>query len=169
MEDLLRACVLDFGDSWEDHLPLVEFSYNNSFQASIGMAPYEALYGRPCRSPSCWLEAGEALPIGPTMVQQTSEQIELIRQRLQTAQSRMKSFYDRKRTELEFQIGDSVYLKVSPMRGVMRFGRKGKLSPRYVGPFPVIDRIGKLAYRLQLPESMAGIHDVFQFLCFGSV
>ena len=91
LEDMLRACVLDFGGGWEKHLPLVEFAYNNSFQASIGMAPYEALYGRPCRSPICWTETGETAMIGPDLVQETTEKIKLIRPRLVTAQSRQKS------------------------------------------------------------------------------
>ena len=87
MEDMLRACVMDFEGSWEKHLSLVEFSYNNSFQASIGMAPYEALYGRPCRSPLCWTEVGEAAILGPDLVQETTEKVKLIRQRLLTAQN----------------------------------------------------------------------------------
>ena len=88
LEDMLRACVLDFGGSWEKHLPLVEFAYNNSFQVSIGMAPYEALYGRPCRSPLCWMEIGETALLGPDLVQETTEKVKIIRQRLLTAQSR---------------------------------------------------------------------------------
>jgi hypothetical protein len=161
LEDLLRMCVLDFGGNWEDHLPLVEFSYNNSDQETIGMAPYEALYGRPCRAPNCWLEAGEAAILGPDMVRETTEKVELIRKRMTTAQSRQKSNFDRKHRFLEFAVGDRVYLKVSPMRGVMRFGKKGKLSQRYVGPFVITERVGVLAYRLALPESMSGIHNVF--------
>jgi len=100
LEDLLRACVLDFGGSWEDHISLVEFSYNNSFQSSIGMTPFEALYGRPCRSPSCWLEAGEKLALGPDFIRDTTEKIDLIRHRMKEAQSRQKSYADNRRRKL---------------------------------------------------------------------
>ena len=161
LEDMLRACVLDFGGSWEDHLPLAEFAYNNSFQTSIGMAPFEALYGRPCRSPSCWLEAGDQILLGPELIRETTERVQTIRQRIQQAQDRTKSYHDRRRTPLEFQVGDYVLLKVSPMRGVFRFGRRGKLTPRYVGPYQIIRRVGAVAYELELPSSMSTIHPVF--------
>ena len=131
-------------------LPLIEFSYNNIFQASIGMAPYEALYGRPCRSPSCWLKAGERGVLGPEIVQETSEKIRLIRERLFSTQSRQKSYADQRRRPLEFDVGDFVFLKVSPMKSIMRFGKKGKLAPRFIRPFEVLERIGVVAYRLAL-------------------
>ena len=161
LEDMLRSCVLDFRGSWEDHIPLIEFAYNNSYQSSIQMAPYEALYGRPCRSPLCWAETGEVSSMGPELVRETTEKIRLIRQRLQTAQSRQKSYADRRRRPLEFEVGDHVFLRVSPRRGLTRFGRGGKLSPRYIGPFDVIERIGAVAYRLALPPQLSGVHDVF--------
>ena len=96
LEDMLRACVLDFGESWERHLPLVEFAYNNNYQASIGMTPFEALYGRPCRSPLCWTEVGETVLLGPDLVQETTEKVKIIRQRLLTAQSHQKSYADQR-------------------------------------------------------------------------
>ena len=142
-------------------MPLVEFAYNKSYQASIGMTPYEALYGRLCRSPTCWLEAGESCMFGPEIVRETTEKIQLIRERLRTAQSRQKSYADRRRRPLEFQEGDYVFLKVSPKKGVFRFGKKGKLAPRYIGPFEVIKVIGKAAYQLQLPAQLSEVHDVF--------
>ena len=148
---MLRACMSDFKGNWSNHLPLVEFAYNNSYQASIGMAPYEALYGRPCRSPTCWLEEGESSLFGPEIVRETTEKIQLIRERLRTAQSRQKSYADRRRRPLEFQEGDYVFLKVFPKKGVFRFGKKGKLAPRYIGPFEVIKVVGKAAYQLRLP------------------
>ncbi|GFY96672.1 hypothetical protein Acr_11g0009780 [Actinidia rufa] len=111
LEDMLRLCVLDFQGNWEMHLPLVEFAYNNSFHASIGMAPYEALYGRKCRSPICWTEVGERQMLGPEIVQLTTDKIKVIQQRLQTAQSRQKSYADIRRRELEFEEGDHVFLK----------------------------------------------------------
>ena len=161
LEDLLRACVLDFGGSWENYLHLVEFSYNNSYQASIGMAPFEALYGRPCRSPSCWVESGNRLVLGPEMIQEATEKVNLIRQRMKTAQSRQKSYADLKRRNVEFEEGDKVFLKISPMKGVVRFGKTGKLAPRYIGPFPILERIGPVAYRVELPDWLSGVHNVF--------
>ena len=128
LEDMLRACMLDFKGSWEKHLPLVEFSYNNSFHASIGMAPYEALYGRKCRSPSHWDEVGERKLLGPEILQQTSDIINNIRQRMKVAQDRQKSYADTRRKDLEFEVGEKVFLKVAPLKGVLRFGKKGKLS-----------------------------------------
>ena len=104
LEDMLRACVLDHKGSWEQYLPLVEFAYNNSYQASIQMAPYEALYGRPCRSSICWTEVGESSIIGSDLIRDTSEKVSLIRQRLLTAQSRQKSYADVQCRPLEFDI-----------------------------------------------------------------
>ena len=161
LEDMLRACVLDHKSGWEEHLPLVEFAYNNSYQESIQMAPYEALYGRPCRSPLCWTEVGESSITGPDLIRDTSEKVSLIRQRLLTAQSRQKSYADVRRLPLEFEVGDHVFLKVMPKRGVVRFGKRGKLSPRFIGPFEILERVGTVAYRLALPPSMSGVHEVF--------
>ncbi|RVW85779.1 Transposon Ty3-G Gag-Pol polyprotein [Vitis vinifera] len=161
LEDMLRACVMDFKGNWVEHLPLIEFAYNNSFQSSIGMAPYEALYGRPCRSPMCWMESGEASLIGPELVQETTDKIRVIRDRLLAAQSRQKSYADHRRRPLEFQIGDHVFLRVTPRKGVFRFGKRGKLAPRYVGPFEILQKIGEVAYKLALPPQLSGIHDVF--------
>jgi hypothetical protein len=161
LEDMLRACVIDFGKSWEIHLPLVEFSYNNSYHSSIKAAPFEALYGRKCRSPLCWAEVGESQLTGPELVYETSEKIVQIRQRLAAARDRQKSYADRRRKPLEFQVGDKVLLKVSPWKGVIRFGKRGKLNPRYVGPFAILDRIGPVAYRLDLPAELGSVHNVF--------
>ncbi|GJT76419.1 putative reverse transcriptase domain-containing protein [Tanacetum coccineum] len=116
LEDMLRACVIDFGKGWVKHLPLAEFSYNNSYHASIKAAPYEALYGRKCRSPVCWAEVGEAQLTGPELIQETTEKIVLIKQRMQAAQDRQKSYADRKRKPMEFEVGDRVMLKVSPWK-----------------------------------------------------
>ena len=125
------------------------------------MAPYEALYGRPCRSPLCWTEVGESSIIGLDLIRDTSEKVSLIRQRLLMAQSRQKSYADVRRRPLEFKIGDYVFLKVMPKRGVVRFGKCGKLSSRFIGPFEILERIGTVAYRLALPPSMSGVHEVF--------
>ncbi|CAL8153029.1 unnamed protein product [Prunus armeniaca] len=157
---MLRACVLDFHGTWEDHLTLAEFAYNNSFQSSIGMAPYKALYGRPCRSPLCWAEASETVLLGPDLVQETTEKIKTIRQRLLTAQCRQKHYADRRTRPLKFNIGDHVFLKVSPRKGVKRFGKSGKLAPRFIGPFEVLQQIGEVAYKLALPPQFSNVHNV---------
>ncbi|KAL4039222.1 hypothetical protein IC575_002871 [Cucumis melo] len=161
LEDMLRACALEFPGSWDSHLHLMEFSYNNTYQATIGMAPFEALYGKCCRSPVCWGEVGEQRLMGPELVQSTNEAIQKIRSRMHTAQSRQKSYADVRRKDFEFEVGDKVFLKVAPMRGVLRFERRGKLSPRFVGPFEILERIGPVAYRLALPPSLSTVHDVF--------
>ncbi|KAA0037676.1 pol protein [Cucumis melo var. makuwa] len=134
LEDMLRACMLEFSGSWDSHLHLMEFAYNNSYQATIGMAPFEAMYGNCCRSPVCWGEVGEQRMLGPELVQTTNAAIQKIRARMLTAQSRQKSYAD---------------------------VDKGKLSPRFVGPFEILERIGPVAYRLALPPSFSAVHDVF--------
>ncbi|KAJ9557756.1 hypothetical protein OSB04_012370 [Centaurea solstitialis] len=161
LEDMLRACILEFGGTWDIHLPLVEFSYNNSYHSSIKMAPFEALYRRKCRTPLCWQETGEKILAGPELIQITHDKIRVIRERMKAAQDRQKSYADKRRRPIEFFVGDMVMLKVSPWKGVLRFGKQGKLSPRFVGPFKILERVGKQAYRLELPEELAGIHDVF--------
>ncbi|GJW81608.1 putative reverse transcriptase domain-containing protein [Tanacetum coccineum] len=133
----------------------------HSYHASIKAAPYEALYGRKCRSPVCWAEVGEAQLTGPELIQETTEKIVLIKQRMQAAQDRQKSYADRKRKPMEFEVGDRVMLKVSPWKGVVRFGKRGKLNPRYVGPFRVLAKVGKVAYRLELPQELSRVHHTF--------
>ena len=145
LEDMLRACVLDLKGSWEEHFPLVEFAYNNSYQESIQMAPYEGLYGRPYRYPVCWTKVGERSTTGPDLIRNTSEKVDLIWKSLLTAQSRQKSYIGKQRRPLEFEVEDHVFLKVMPKRGVIRFGKLGKLSPRYIGPFKVFEKVGIVA------------------------
>ncbi|GJU01467.1 putative reverse transcriptase domain-containing protein [Tanacetum coccineum] len=161
LEDMLRACVIDFGGSWDVHLPLAEFSYNNSYQPSIRCAPFEALYGRKCRSHVLWVNIGESSLIGPELVQETTGKVVLIKEKLKAARDRQKSYADNRRKPLEFEVGDRVMLKVSPWKGVIRFGKKGKLALRYVRPFKILERIGPVAYRLRLPEELSGVHDTF--------
>nr|GEX98292.1 putative reverse transcriptase domain-containing protein [Tanacetum cinerariifolium] len=135
LEDMLRACAIDFGKGWVNHFPLVEFSYNNSYHASIKAAPFEALYGRKCRSPICWTEVGEAQILGPELIQETTEQIIQIKQRMQASRDRQKR--------------------------VVRFGKREKLNPRYVGPLKVLERAGDVAYKLDLPEKLSRVHNTF--------
>ncbi|GJV55527.1 putative reverse transcriptase domain-containing protein [Tanacetum coccineum] len=161
LEDMLRACVLDFKGSWDVHLSLAEFSYNNSYHSSVRCTLFEALYGRKCRSPIIWAEVGEGQLIGPELVQDTTEKISQIKDRLKAARDRQKSYADKRRKPLEFSVGDYVLLKVSPWKGVVRFGKKGKLAPRFVGPFEIIEKVGPVAYRLDLPEELDGVHDTF--------
>jgi hypothetical protein len=161
LEDMLRSCALNYSDTWDEWLPLAEFSYNNSYQESIKMAPFEALYGRRCRTPLNWSEPGERWFFGVDLVKQTEEKVRQIQNNLKVAQSRQKSYADKRRRPLVFQVGDYVYLKVSPMKGVSRFGVKGKLAPRYIGPFQIIQQCGKVAYKLKLPEQLSAVHNVF--------
>ena len=125
------------------------------------MTPFEALYGRPCRSPSCWLDNKDPVIVGPELIEETVKQVELIQKRMKEAQDRQKSYADLNRRFLEFQEGESVFLKISPIRGVMRFGKSRKLSPRYVGPFEILKRVGEVAYQLALPPTLTSTHDVF--------
>jgi hypothetical protein len=161
MEDMLRACVLTYGKDWEQSLPYAEFSYNNGYQASLGMSPFEALYGRKCRTPLMWFEVGERALVGPALIKEAEERVAEIREKLKAAQSRQKSYADKKRREVSFSPGDFAYLKVSPIRGTRIFQVHGKLAPRYIGPYKVLKRVGEVAYRLELPEEMSDIHPVF--------
>ncbi|GJZ63267.1 putative reverse transcriptase domain-containing protein [Tanacetum coccineum] len=231
LEDMLRACVMDFGKGWDRHLPLVEFSYNNSYHTSIKAAPFEALYGRKCRSPICWADVGDAQLTGPEIVHETTEKIIQVKKRIQAARDRQKSYANRRRKLLEFEVGDKVMLKVSPWKmgwirvvgfltrarvylesvgawliigsrcgvgvsvspssvalksyadrrrkpldvevgdkvmlkvlswkGVIRFGKRGKLNPRYIGPFRIIAKVGMLAYRIELPDQLSRVHSTF--------
>nr|GEV85193.1 putative reverse transcriptase domain-containing protein [Tanacetum cinerariifolium] len=161
---MLCAYVIDFGSSWNRHLPLVEFSYNNSYHASIKAASYEALYGQKCRSPVCWSEVRDSQLTGPELIRETTEKIVQIKNRLLTARSRQKSYADRRSKPLEFEVGDMVLIKVSSWKGVVRFGKRKKLSQRYIGPFKILARVGPVAYTLELLEELKGINSAFQVL-----
>ncbi|GKC61408.1 putative reverse transcriptase domain-containing protein [Tanacetum coccineum] len=158
---MLRACVIDFGKGWERHLPLVEFSFNNSYHASIKAAPFETFYGQKCRSPVCWAEVGDVQLTGLEIIHETTKKIIQIRQRLQATRDRQRSYANVRRKPLEFQVGDRVMLKVSPRKGVIRFGKQGKLNPRYIGPFKILDRVGPVAYKLELPKELSNVHNTF--------
>ena len=125
--------MIEFKGSWDTHLSLMEFSYNNSYQSSISMAPFEALYGRKCRTLVCWDEVGERRLIGPELVQITLDKIRIVRDILKIARDRQKSYADKFRRDLQFKVGNRVFLKVFPWKGVLRFGRRRKMRPRYIG------------------------------------
>ncbi|CAN6688431.1 unnamed protein product [Malus baccata var. baccata] len=158
---MLRSSVLQFGDSWHDRLDLMEFAYNNSFHSSIGMSPFEALYGRAFRTPLCWSEVGERVLEGPKIVDETTQNIQVIKSNLKAAQDRQKSLTDRHATNRVYDVGDWVFLKLSPWRSVVRFGKRGKLSPRYIGPYEITEKIGEVAYRLELHPELSKVHNVF--------
>ncbi|KAL2226759.1 UNVERIFIED_CONTAM: hypothetical protein Sindi_2034600 [Sesamum indicum] len=158
---MMRACIIEFRGNWDDHLPLMELAYNNSFHSSIGMASYEALYGRKCRSPICWDIEGLRQLEGSELVQETVDKIKIVKKCLKAAQDRQKSYVDKHRREMEYEVGEKVFLKVSPWREILRFGKHGKLSLRYIGPYEILERVGPLAYRLALPTKLPKIHDVF--------
>ena len=153
--------MINYEGSWDRHIPLVEFVYNNSFQSSIGMAPYKALYGRKCRTPLCSTELSEKKVIGLNLIQKTEEKVKMIGERLRVATDRHKSYADMKRKDIRYEIDKKVFLKVSPWKKVMRFGKKGKLSPRFIGPYEVIEKVGPVAYCLALPPELEKTHNVF--------
>jgi hypothetical protein len=161
LEDMLRACVLSYGAKWEDCLPFAEFSYNNSYQSSLRMAPFEALYGRKCRTPLNWSETRESQVFRPDIIREAEEQVQLIRDHLKAAQSRQKSYANPKRCELVLNAGDFAYLRVTPLKGMQRFHVKGKLAPRYIGPFKILAHRGEVSYQLELPQELSDFHDVF--------
>ena len=153
--------MLDFPGSWDRYISLMEFAYNKSYQSSIGMAPYEALYGRKCRTLVCWTELNEHKVIGPDLVKETKEKVRIIQQRLKATSDRQKSYAHLKRNDIEYEVRDKVFLKVSPWKKVLRFGKKGKQSPRFIGPYEILERIGPVAYHLALPPKLAKLHNVF--------
>jgi len=159
--NLLRVCVLEQGGTWESHLPLIEFMYNYNYHSSIGMAPFEALYGRRCRTPLCWFESGENVVLGPEIVQQTTEKVKMIQEKIKASQSRQKSYHDKRRKDLEFQEGDHVFLRVTSVTGVGHALKSKKLTPRFIGPYQILERVGTVAYRVGLPLHLWNLHDVF--------
>jgi hypothetical protein len=158
---MLRACVLTYGKNWEDSLAFAEFSYNNGYHTSLKKAPFEVLYGRKCRTPMMWSEVGYRVIESPDFIKAVEEKIAEVRENLRIAQSRQKSYADKRRRELKFDVGDHVYLKVFLIRGTRRFHVRGKLAPRYIGPYPVIKRIGTVAYKIKLSEQLSDVHNVF--------
>jgi hypothetical protein len=162
LEDMLHACALDFGNKWVDNVAYAEFAYNNSYQSTIGMAPFEALYGRKCQSPLYWGKLGRDQSIQETLdLEETRRRVQLIKDRLLAAQSQQKSYADCWRRELEFAEREWVFLKPTLKRSFGKNKQRRKLQPRYIGPFLIILRIGKVAYRLALASELQEIHNVF--------
>jgi hypothetical protein len=145
----------------QQYLSLAEFAYNNSYQSSLKIAPFEARYGRRCRTHLNWSQPGEREIFGPDLVTKAKRKVKLIRKNLESAQARQKSYHDKRRKPLQFEVGDFVYLKVSPTKGVQRFGIKGKLSPHYIGSYEIVEACGPMAYKLKLPLKISSIHNVF--------
>jgi hypothetical protein len=161
LEDMLRACALQYGRSWDKSMSYAEFSYNNSYQESLKMVLLEMLYGHRCRTPLFWNETAERKVFGPDILQEAKKLVRMVRKNLRVMQSRQKSYADHRRRELSFEVGDFVYLKVSPMRGLCHFKVRGKLAPRFIGPFKILEKRGEVAYQLELPPQLSDVHDVF--------
>ncbi|GJS49149.1 putative reverse transcriptase domain-containing protein [Tanacetum coccineum] len=161
LEDMLCACVIDFGNVWDKHLPLVKFSYNNNYHTSIKVAPFKAPNCRKCRSAICWSEVGDSQLTGQYIIHETTEKIIQIKSIIQAVRDRQKSYADMRRKPLEFQVGDKVMLKVSPWKGVIHFGKWGKLNPRYIGHFKILAKVRPVAYRLELPQQLSKVHSTF--------
>ncbi|GJT46317.1 putative nucleotidyltransferase, ribonuclease H [Tanacetum coccineum] len=158
---MLRPCAWEWTGNWDEYLCLVEFAYNNSWHASIKGAPFELLYGRKCRAPICWNKVGVRVIEGSELVEVTNEKVAIAKEKLKEARLRQKSYVDHHHRALEFKPEDRVLLKVSLGRGIRHFGLKGKLSPRSIGPFEILDRISEVSYRLTLPPYLSHFHNVF--------
>jgi hypothetical protein len=152
---------LQYERSWDKSLPYAEFSYNNSYQESLKMTPFEMLYGRRCRTPLFWNETGERKVFRPDILQEAEKQVHMVRENLWVTQSRQKSYTDLRRRELSFEVGDFIYLKVSPMRGLRCFKVWGKLALMFIGPFKILEKRGEVAYQLEMPPHLSNVHDVF--------
>jgi hypothetical protein len=161
LEDMLRVCALQYGRSWDKSLPYAEFSYNNSYQESLKMVLFEMLYGRRCRTSLFQNETGERKVFGSDILHEAEKQVRMVRENLRAVQLRQNSYADQRRRELSFEVGDFVYLKVSPMRGLHRFKIQGKLTPRFIGPFKILEKRGEVAYQLELLAQLSDVHDVF--------
>jgi hypothetical protein len=161
LEDMLRACVLQYGRSWDKSLPYAEFSYNNSYQESLKMAPFQMLYERRCQTPLFWSEAEEQKVFRLDILEEAEKQVHMVRENLRVAQSRQKRYTDHRRIELSFEVKDFVYLKVSPMRGLCCFKVRSKLTSRFIGPFKILEKRGEVAHQLELPTQLPDVHDVF--------
>jgi hypothetical protein len=153
--------MMECPGSWDKNLLWAEFSYNNSYQESLKIAPSEALYGRQCHTPLNWIEPREKAIFVPDIVIEAEVTVRRIQENLKVTKLRQESYANKGRQPLQFKVGDHMYLKVSPMKGMKRFGVKGKLSPHYIGPFLIHEKCGKAAYKFKLPPSLARVHNIF--------
>jgi hypothetical protein len=158
---MLRAYVLEHQGSWDPNICWAEFSYNNSYEESLKTALFKVLYGCQCRTPLNWIELGERVIFGPDLIKKAEATVRRIQDNLKATKSCQETYANKRHRPLEFEVGDHVYLSVSPVKGVKRFGVKGKLAPHYIGPFPILEKCGTVAYMLDLPPSLAGVHDIF--------
>jgi hypothetical protein len=142
-------------------LPWAKFSYNNNYQESLKMAPFKVLYEHRCRTPFNWIELGEKVIFRPDLIEEAEATVRRIQDNLKATKSRHETYANKRRRPLEFEVRNHVYLRVSPMKGVKRLGVKGKLAPHYIGPFPILEKCGTVAYKLDLPPSLAGVHNIF--------
>jgi hypothetical protein len=147
--------------SWDKNLSWAEFSYNNSYQESLRMPSFEILYGRRCCTPLNWIEPGEKMISGPDLNKEVEATVSRIQDNLRATKSRQESYANKRCRPLKFEVGSHVYLKVSPMKGMKRFGVKEKLAPYYIGPFSILEKCGSVAYKLQLPLSLEEVYDIF--------
>jgi hypothetical protein len=161
LEDMLHMYVMDEQKHWEEFFPLVEFAYNNSYQSTIKMAPFEFLYGRPCQTPLSWDRLEDRVLVGLEVIQEMEEKMQTIRQRIKEAQDRHNSYANAHRVDRSYEVGDRVFLWVKMHKSSIKFGKGDKLSPRFMGPFEIVERKGPMTYRLALPDSLRRMHDVF--------
>ena len=161
LEDMLRMYVMDRQNKWEEYLHLAEFTYNNGYHSSIGMAPFQALYGRPCRTPLSWDNLEDRVILGPDMLLDLEQRVKRIREHLFTAQDRQKKYANKHRIDHQFLVGDKVFLRVRPRKSPIHYGKGSKLAPRFFGPFEILERVGPVAYKLALPPNLSRIHNVF--------
>jgi hypothetical protein len=161
LEDMLRACALQYRRSWDKSLSYAEFFYNNSYQESLKMAPFKMLYGCRCQILLFWNETRERKVFRPKILQEAEKQVHMVRENLRVAQSRQKSYADQRRRELSFKVGDFLYIKVSPMRGLRHFKVRGKLAPRFIRPFKILEKRGEVVYQLELPPELFDVLDIF--------
>jgi hypothetical protein len=161
LKDMLIAYVLEHQGSWDQNLPWVEFSYNNSYKESLKLALFQVLYGCRCHTPLNWIEPGEKVIFGPDLVEEAEATIHHIQDNLKATKACQETYANKRHRPLEFKVGYLVYLRVLPMKGVKGFGVKGKLAPRYTRPFLILEKCGSVAYKLDLPSYLAEVHDIF--------
>jgi hypothetical protein len=152
---------MEYQGSWDKNLPWAKFSYNNSYQESLEMAPFEVLYGQRHRTPLNWIEPGEKVIFRPDIIEEAETIVRRIQENLKAAKSCQENYANKRHQPFTFEVGDHVYLRISPMKGVKRSGVKGKLAPCYIGPFPILEKCGIVAYKLALSPSLARVHNIF--------